>query len=183
MSSWLDRLAVLYGMNRKDLVGPHNLAIGGMYVPHHLDADPPPVMLTELAKRTGVDLATLQAMTLAGWALYLFDTPEPPRAGQAQKVFYQKDSQEGAVHMLLHGQPMPARPVPEPLARLERYTHTALTTGRVELPGRPVHAAIWFRLLRALLDEVSLALSSRRAQARATLNGSGPPPGCPSAAA
>jgi hypothetical protein len=66
-------------------------------------------------------------------------------------------------------QPVSPRPLPEPLATVDRYTYAALTTGRVELPGRSVHAGVWFRLLRSLLDEVSLALSGRRAHTRVTL--------------
>jgi hypothetical protein len=65
-------------------------------------------------------------------------------------------------------QPRPV-PVGEPLAALDRYTHQALTTGRVTLPGRSVHAGVWFRLLRALLDEVSLALTTRGKHGRTTL--------------
>ncbi|MFY9808404.1 MAG: TniQ family protein, partial [Pseudonocardiaceae bacterium] len=69
----------------------------------------------------------------------------------------------------LDGQPLEPRPVDEPLATLDRYTHDALTTGRVELPGRSVHAGVWFRLLRSLLDEVSLTLTTLRAHSRTTL--------------
>jgi hypothetical protein len=63
------------------------------------------------------------------------------------------------------------RPVPvdEPLATLDRYTCEGLITGRVTLPGRTVHVGVWFRLLRSLLDEVSLALTTRSASARTTL--------------
>jgi hypothetical protein len=63
------------------------------------------------------------------------------------------------------------KPVPagEPLATLDRYTYQALLTGRVTLPGRSVHAGVWFRLLRSLLDEVSLALTTRSTHGRATL--------------
>jgi hypothetical protein len=66
------------------------------------------------------------------------------------------------------GAPPPV-PVGEPLATLDRYTAQALTTGQVTLPGRTVHAGVWFRLLRSLLDEVSLALSGRSAHGRTTL--------------
>ncbi|MEV6415355.1 TniQ family protein [Kribbella sp. NPDC051718] len=238
LSSWLDRLAVLYGMTASDLVGERNLELGGVTVPHDLDFDPPWTMLLALAQRTGIALGQLQAMTLSGWALYLFDTPGLPRPGQQQHVFvnyvrsntvllalgeaghnqvgdprrwngpwrpthrltrqcpvcaadpgrgsslmwqlsamvscgehgcYLEDRRQVTLHMLTHQQPMPPRSVPEPLATLERYTHTALTTGCVDLPGRQVHAAVWLRLLRSLLDEVSLALSTRRTEARTTL--------------
>lgn len=58
------------------------------------------------------------------------------------------------------GEPPAPTPVDEPLATLDRYTYQALTDGRVELPARSVHVAVWFRLLRSLLDEVSLAGST-----------------------
>ncbi|MFL6115733.1 MAG: hypothetical protein ACJ786_30955 [Catenulispora sp.] len=58
----------------------------------------------------------------------------------------------------------------EPLGTLDRYTHDALTTGRVELPGRSVHAGVWFRLLRSLLDELSLATTTLRAHGRTTID-------------
>jgi hypothetical protein len=56
---------------------------------------------------------------------------------------------------------LPGRlPVAEPLAALDRYTHQALFTGRVGLPGRDVHRCVWYRLLRTLLHEVSLSPST-----------------------
>jgi hypothetical protein len=60
-------------------------------------------------------------------------------------------------------------PVDETVAVLDRYTYQALTAGRVSLPGRSVHAGVWFRLLRSLLDEVSLALTTRSKHGRTTL--------------
>ncbi len=63
----------------------------------------------------------------------------------------------------------PPTPVEEPLATLDRYTYAALATGRVDLPGRSVHAGVWFRLLRSLVDEVSVAESTLRMHARTTL--------------
>lgn len=60
-------------------------------------------------------------------------------------------------------------PLQPPRAALDRYTHQALTTGRVALPGRNVHAGVWFRLLRSLLDEVSLAATSQGAHGKNTL--------------
>ncbi|MFE5479728.1 hypothetical protein ACFQ9R_28765 [Nocardia sp. NPDC056541] len=59
----------------------------------------------------------------------------------------------------LAGADVAGTPIAEPVATLENYTHQALTTGKVELPGRRVHAAVWFRLLRTLLDELSLPTS------------------------
>lgn len=40
---------------------------------------------------------------------------------------------------------------------MDRRTWQAITTGSVDLPRHPVHAGIWFRLLRTLLDELTTA--------------------------
>ncbi len=70
----------------------------------------------------------------------------------------------------LGGNGVAGAPVTEPVAALENYTHQALTAGAVRLAGRRVHAAVWFRLLRTLLDELSLSTTGlSRASAR-TLN-------------
>lgn len=45
------------------------------------------------------------------------------------------------------------------IAAMDRRTWQALTTGHVELPRRRIHAGLWFRLLRALLDELNTPLS------------------------
>ena len=42
---------------------------------------------------------------------------------------------------------------------MDRLTYQGLTTGLVTLPRRAVHAGVWFRLLRTLLDELSMPLS------------------------
>jgi hypothetical protein len=50
----------------------------------------------------------------------------------------------------------PARPALPALAALDRLTLTAVTTGTVALPcGRTMHAGVWLRLLRALIDEMT----------------------------
>ncbi len=49
------------------------------------------------------------------------------------------------------------RALPEPLSLMDRRTWQAITTGSVDLPRYPVHAGIWFRLLRTLLDELTTA--------------------------
>ena len=64
--------------------------------------------------------------------------------------------------------PRPAPASPH-VAVMVRYTFQALETGRVSLPGGSVHAGVWFRLLRTLLDEVSTAPSAVSASSRATL--------------
>lgn len=65
-----------------------------------------------------------------------------------------------------------SRPVPAGphAAALDRCTYQGLATGRVSLPGGSVHAGVWFRLLRTLLDEVSTAPSALSAPSRATLD-------------
>jgi hypothetical protein len=47
----------------------------------------------------------------------------------------------------------------EAIAAMDRRTWQALTTGYVELPRRRIHAGLWFRLLRTLLDELNTPLS------------------------
>ncbi|MBN0322084.1 transposase, partial [Pseudomonas aeruginosa] len=51
------------------------------------------------------------------------------------------------------------RPADDAIACMDRRTWQALTTGFVELPRRRVHAGLWFRLLRTLLDELNTPLS------------------------
>jgi TniQ len=47
---------------------------------------------------------------------------------------------------------------PAVIRRMDARTWDALTSGGVDLPRRRVHAAIWFRLLRTLLDELNRPL-------------------------
>jgi TniQ len=47
---------------------------------------------------------------------------------------------------------------PEEVRRMDARTWDALTSGGVDLPRRRVHAAVWFRVLRALLDELNRPL-------------------------
>jgi hypothetical protein len=65
--------------------------------------------------------------------------------------------------------PLTPAPVDPLVAELDRRTHEGVTTGAVTLPGRVVHVAVWFRLLRTLLDEVSMSLSRVGIRSRATL--------------
>ncbi|MFB6985269.1 TniQ family protein [Streptomyces sp. NPDC056178] len=235
LSSWLGRLAELYDMPVHELLR-HNLGLVGISVPADLDLDPPPAMLAALAEKTGVGLARLRSMTLAGWAPWLFDKI-PVGVQDAQAVFeaYVRDNsvlfarRAGAHHVLrfkpewagpwllphharlacpvcvadpdrgislvwrlalmtscvehdcrlleisevraarILGREMQQEPLQPSRAALDCYTHQALTTGRVALPGRTVHAGVWFRLLRSFLDEVSLAASTQSAHGKATL--------------
>ncbi|OZD03460.1 transposase [Rhodococcus sp. 06-235-1A] len=52
----------------------------------------------------------------------------------------------------------PPLPVAAAVAEIDRRSITALTSGAVELGGGRVHAAVWFRLLRTVVDEVSTPL-------------------------
>ena len=46
-----------------------------------------------------------------------------------------------------------------PISAMDLRTGQALTAGYVELPRRRVHAGLWFRLLRTLLDELNTPIS------------------------
>jgi hypothetical protein len=47
---------------------------------------------------------------------------------------------------------------PAMIRRMDARTWDALTTGGVDLPRRRVHAGVWFRVLRTLLDELNRPL-------------------------
>lgn len=49
---------------------------------------------------------------------------------------------------------------------MDRRTWQALTVGFVDLPRHRIHAGLWFRLLRTLLDEVNIPISFWPAKAR-----------------
>jgi len=51
------------------------------------------------------------------------------------------------------------KPVNSAIAAMDQRSWQALTTGYVDLPRRHVHAGIWFRFLRTLLDELNTPLS------------------------
>ena len=60
------------------------------------------------------------------------------------------------------GQPPPRRAASGHLLALDRLTWEGMTTGTVTLPRRPVHVGVWLRMLRTLLDEVSISTSRVR---------------------
>jgi len=66
--------------------------------------------------------------------------------------------------------PLPAAPVTAPVAAMDRLTWEGLTTGLVTLPRRAVHVGVWLRMLRTLLDEVSLPGSRVRRRSAAALS-------------
>ncbi len=190
-------------------------------------------MLAALATRTGVDFAQLRAMTLAGWAPWLFDPPGPHPDQEAFETYVRQNSvlfppKAAPSYQVSHGKPwhgpwiagprlhracprcaadadrgtgllwqlplmagcgehgcllqdridvevlgeqeLPVTAVAEPVVTLDRYTHQALTTGLVDLPGRTVHAGVWFRLLRSLLNELTLPASILNQRNKDTLN-------------
>jgi len=51
------------------------------------------------------------------------------------------------------------RTVSDAIVAMDRRTWQALTMGYAELPRRRIHAGLWFRLLRTLLDELNTPLS------------------------
>lgn len=57
--------------------------------------------------------------------------------------------------------PIP-RPAPEQILTLDQRTQNAFMLSHVDLPLRQVHAGIWFRLLRTIIDELSCPLSENR---------------------
>ncbi|GAB4097900.1 hypothetical protein GCM10028789_00620 [Sinomonas halotolerans] len=57
-------------------------------------------------------------------------------------------------------------PAPAAVVAMDRLTHAALQAGTVALPRRTVHAGVWFRLLRTLIDEISIPLSKLPARSR-----------------
>lgn len=58
------------------------------------------------------------------------------------------------------------RQASEAIAQMDRRTWQALKTGQVALPRRRVHAGVWLRLLRTVLDELNTPLSYCPSQAR-----------------
>ncbi|WP_110070786.1 TniQ family protein [Halomonas sp. A11-A] len=51
------------------------------------------------------------------------------------------------------------RAAADAITTMDRRTWQALTMGYVELPRRRIHAGLWFRLLRTVLDELNTPLS------------------------
>lgn len=62
--------------------------------------------------------------------------------------------------------PPQPRPASTTVLAMDRRTWHAMTTGWVELPQREVHAGIWFRLIRTIIDELTTTASERGAPGR-----------------
>ena len=110
LTSWLSRLAEVYGMSVEDLLR-HSLAAPGVDLADHhtcaLDLDPPPWLLPALAERTGEPLGRLRQLTIAGWAPWLLDSLDPePVPGAAFDTYVRQDS------VLLTARERPGRQVP-----------------------------------------------------------------------
>ncbi|GAA0969683.1 TniQ family protein [Actinocorallia libanotica] len=67
------------------------------------------------------------------------------------------------------GKPPPHRTAPEHIQTLDRLTWMGMTTGTVVLPRQAVHVGLWLRMLRTLLDEVSISTSRLRRRSAAAL--------------
>jgi hypothetical protein len=63
----------------------------------------------------------------------------------------------------------PLEPVSGAVAALDRRTGQGLSSGTVTLPGRPVHVGVWFRLLRTLINELTVPLSNLGSRPRAAV--------------
>jgi len=110
LTSWLNRLAEVYGMSVEELVR-HGLAPPGLDRPDHLtsvlDLDPPAGLLAALAERTGVPLDQLRHMTIGGWVPWLLDTLDTePAPGAAFDTYVHQES------VLLTAKERPRRHVP-----------------------------------------------------------------------
>ena len=76
LSSWVDRLAAAYGLERHDFL---RSVLGTEPPPDALELDGGrrPDLVTAFAGQTGVPLARVRTMTLAGYTPELIDTAEP----------------------------------------------------------------------------------------------------------
>jgi hypothetical protein len=73
LSSWLDRLALVYGYTAEDILR-FDLGVGAM-TSEDLDLDPPAVVMAGLSERTGVPVDRVRAMTVPGWIPLMIDGP------------------------------------------------------------------------------------------------------------
>lgn len=58
------------------------------------------------------------------------------------------------------------RPASATVLAMDSRTWHAMTTGSVDLPRRQVHAGIWFRLIRTIIDELGTTMSECRTAGR-----------------
>lgn len=55
--------------------------------------------------------------------------------------------------------PIESRPATAAIELMDGRTWQALTTGHVDLPRRRIHAGIWFRLLRTVIDDLGATMA------------------------
>jgi len=129
LSSWLTRVAALYGMQLEELADI-DLGLPGLGSKpwestgvDRLDIDPPAAVLDRLHRRSGVPRAQLELMSVAGWTPWLMDSLHPGLPG-AFTTYVGQDSVLFAAHDLKKPEPRhhPWRPwLPtEPRPRLRR---------------------------------------------------------------
>jgi hypothetical protein len=218
LSSWLQRIASVYGLLVKDLL-EYDLGFSELSL-DALDTKPPIELIELIAARTGTSVDIVRSKTFAGFVPFLFDSLVPDReyfkhyvednsvllplgARPGRNIidwlpwFPQKRRHEQNAcricllsypdaALLLHWQLtiMMSCPVhglmleaayiapgvavhwvkktpqkaPLVMRLLDKRSWSALTMGFVDLPGRRVHAGMWFRLLRTILDELNTPL-------------------------
>lgn len=95
LSSWLTRIAESYGLSLEELLR-HNLGAISYELDNRsaglLDLDPGEGVLVALSERTGVALADLRLMTIAGWVPWLLDTLETSEDSTAFETYVWQDS-------------------------------------------------------------------------------------------
>jgi hypothetical protein len=95
LSSWLERIADVYGYSTMDLLrynlGSASLELGRRPV-RDLDLAPPAGVLEALHERTGVPREQLHQMTVARWVPWLLDSVEAVPDGSAFDTYVRTDS-------------------------------------------------------------------------------------------
>ncbi len=95
LTSWVARLAALYGMTPGYLLR-HCLGEASALLDDpradDLDFDPPAGILQALAERTGTDPGVARLTTVAGWVPWLADTLDPCDGQEAFDTYVRQDS-------------------------------------------------------------------------------------------
>lgn len=95
LTSWLQRLATIYGMEIDQLLR-HNLTPPGAPMPKNmrsLDLEASSDLITTLAERTGVPEKRVHLMTVAGWVPWLLDSLQPEETpGSTYETYVRQDS-------------------------------------------------------------------------------------------
>ncbi|WP_073708031.1 TniQ family protein [Glutamicibacter sp. 0426] len=95
LTSWLHRLATVYGMNFDQLVS-RDLTPPGVLMPSRLrslDLEAPSDLITTVAERTGVPEKRVHRMTVAGWVPWLLDSLQPEEIPRSSyQTYVRQDS-------------------------------------------------------------------------------------------